>query len=165
MNPSHFSVSRVTLALVFLLGLLLAPPGSVQADGAETLTETWQNETDSFPVFGSCSDPDGEYLITITTNGVIHGAWNQNTGHFTWSENGSYYLEPLNAASDTTWAGHYATHFDVNLGPGNVVIRDIFTDTGLGSDGTREVFKARYRLTLSPNGVVREFESAEFIRH
>ena len=164
MKSLHSPLIRGILIIAQMLAVLA---GSVRAayasDGAFTDTFTWQNFTDTFVVFGSCSDPDGVYQITIVSNGVIHYVENDSGYKFSWAEKGVYYIEPIDADSPVTYSGHYATHLEENLNKRNFMFKNIFTNTGLGSDGTRETFHITYHVVITPDGIERDLENVQWI--
>jgi hypothetical protein len=160
--------SLLRIALVFTLALAVLA-GSVRAayagNGAFTDTVTWKNATDSFVVFGSCSDPDGVYQVTIVSSGAIHFVENVNGYKFSWAENGTYYLEPIDADSPVTYSGRYSTHL-VDTGfftGGKFVFKNTFTNVGRGSDGTRETFHVTTHAVLTATGVLYEIENVQWI--
>lgn len=157
------------LQLLWLRGILIvaltfvALVGSVGAAYAGNGAFTWQNVTDTFVVEGTCSDPDGIYQITVVSSGAIHYVENNNGYKFSWAENGTYYVEPISADSPVTYSGHYSTQFQENLSKGNFIFRNIFTNTGIGSDGTREVFHITTNVVVTPTGLVREAENFQWL--
>ena len=166
MKKLHFPLFRVILVLALTTAVLA---GSVRAayagDGAFTDTVTWQNATDTFIVFGSCSDPDGVYEITILSSGAIHFVENGNGYKFSWAEHGTYSIVPIAADSPVTYSGRYATHL-IDTGiftGGNFVFKDTFTNIGLGSDGTRETFHITTHAVLTATGVLYEIENFKWI--
>jgi hypothetical protein len=160
MKRFHFPLFRGMLVSVLTLALLAGSAGAVYADNGAF---TWQNFTDTFVVFGSCSDPDGVYQITIVSNGAIHFIENANGYKFSWAEAGDYFIEPIAAESPVTYSGHYATHLEDNSNRSNFMFKNIFSNTGLGSDGTRETFHLTYHVTITPDGVERDLENVQWI--
>jgi outer membrane protein assembly factor BamB len=156
--PSPLFRGLLVLALTF--GALA---GAVHAVSAANGAFTWQNVTDTFVVFGSCSDPDGVYQITIVSNGVIHYVESANGYAFTWNENGAYRIEPIAADSPVTYSGRYATQLQDILSKGAFVFKNIFTNTGLGSDGTHETFHVTYHVTITPDGIERDLENFKWV--
>jgi hypothetical protein len=157
---------RGILILTLMFAVLASSVRAVSAAGGTfTDTITWQNATDTFVVFGSCSDPDGVYQITIVSNGAIHFVENANGYKFSWAENGTYYIEPIDADSPVTYSGRYSTHL-VDTGfftGGDFVFKNTFTNVGLGSDGTREAFHITTHAVLTPTGVLYEIENVQLI--
>jgi hypothetical protein len=165
MKKSRSSLFRGALILALTLVVLAGSARAAQAGGAFTDTFTWQNATDTFVVFGSCSDPDGMYQITIVSNGAIHLTENANGYKFSWAENGTYFIEPVAADSPVTYSGRYSTHL-VDTGiftGGDFVFKNTFTNVGLGSDGTRETFHVTTHAVLTPTGVLYEIENVQWI--
>lgn len=153
---------RGMLVVVLALAVLA---GSIRAVYADSGAFTWKNVTDTFVAFGSCSDPDGVYQITIVSSGAIHIVENANGYKFSLAENGTYFIEPIDAASSVTYSGRYSTHL-VDTGiftGGKFVFKDTFTNVGLGSDGTRETFHITTHATLTPGGVLYEIDNVKFI--
>lgn len=151
---------RSTLVIALTFAILA---GSVRAAYAGNGAFTWQNVTDTFVVEGTCSDPDGVYQITVVSSGAIHYVENENGFKFNWVENGTYYVEPISADSSVTYSGRYVTQLQDNLSRDNSIFRNIFTNTGLGSDGTREVFHVVLNVVFTPNGLVREAENFRWL--
>lgn len=157
--------SSLFLGMLVIALTLTVLAGSVHranaGNGAFTDTFTWKNVTDTFVVQGSCSDPDGVYQITIVSSGAIHLTEDDSGYKFSWAENGTYYIEPIDADSPVTYSGRYATHL-VDTGiftDGKFVFKNSFTNVGLGSDGTRELFRFTNIFVVTPNGIENERES------
>ena len=149
---------------ILVIALTLAVlAGSVRAARADNGAFTWQNATNTFVVFGTCSDQDGMYQITIVSNGAVHFVENKNGSKFSWAEEGTYFVEPIVADSPVTYSGHFVTSLQENLSSRNFMFKNIFTNTGLGSDGTRETFHITYHVVITPNGVERVLENVQWI--
>ena len=151
------------LLVIALLTSLLS--GFVGVAFAGNGAFTWQNVTDTFVVFGSCSDPDGVYQITIVSSGAIHYVENDSGYKFTWAENGSYFIEPIAADSPVTYSGRYSTQLQDNLNRNSFMFKNSFTNVGLGSDGTRETFHIVTHVVVDGAGLVREAENFKWICH
>lgn len=151
---------RGILVIVLAFAVLA---GSVRAAYADNGAYTWHNTTDTFTVEGTCSDPDGVYQITTVSSGAIHFVENENGFKFNWVESGTYYVEPISADSPVTYSGHYTSQLQDHLSKDNFMFRNIFTNTGLGADGTREVFHITLNVVFTPNGAVREVEKFQWI--
>jgi hypothetical protein len=160
MNKQHSPLFRGLLVIALAFAVLA---GSVRAAYAANGAFTWQNVTDTFVVIGSCSDLDGVYQITIVSSGAIHYVENEDGYKFSWAENGTYYIEPIDADSPVTYSGRYATQLQDNLSKGNFVFKNTFTNVGLGSDGTRETFHITTHVVVTPTGLVREAENFKWI--
>lgn len=156
--------SRFLGMLVIALTLAILA-GSVHranaGNGAFTDTFTWKNETLTFEVYGSCSDPDGLYQITIVSSGAIHIVENANGYKFKVAEHGTYFLEPIDASSPVTYSGQYADQFvDTGIFTGDHwAFNRTFISVGRGSDGTHETFRFTNIWIVTPNGTVNERES------
>jgi hypothetical protein len=150
-----------SLLLIVLTFALLA--GSVRAAYAGNGALTWKNLAETYEVYGTCSDPDGLYQITVVSSGAIHYVENRNGFKFSWAENGTYYLEPLDAGSSVTYSGRYTITLQDHLNKNTSVFKHTHTNVGLGSDGTREVFHLTTHLVMTPDGLVREVENVQWI--
>jgi hypothetical protein len=157
---SPFLRSILAFALTFVI---LA--GSVRAAYAGNGAFTWKKTTDTFEVIGSCSDPDGLYQITVVSSGVVHYVENENGYKFSWAENGTYYIEPIDADSPVTYSGRYNISLQDHLSKGNSMFKHTHTNIGLGSDGTREIFHITEHLVVTPTGLVHEAENFQWICH
>ena len=157
-SPLFRGMLVVVLALTVLAG-------SIRTVYADSGAFTWQNVTDTFVAFGSCSDPDDVYQITIVSSGAIHFVENANGYKFSWAENGTYYIEPIDAASPVTYSGRYSTHLaDTGIfSDGKFVFKNTFTNVGRGSDGTRETFHFTNIFAVTPTGIENERESVQWI--
>jgi hypothetical protein len=62
-----------------------------------------------------------------------------------------------------TYSGRYGIQVQNHLSKGNFLYKYVFTDTALGSDGTREVFHVTYHLTITPTGLEREVDNFQWI--
>jgi len=151
---------RSILVLVLTLAVLA---GSVRAVYASNGAFTWKNAVNTFEVFGTCSDPDGLYQITVVSSGTVHYVENENGYKFSSSESGTYYIEPIDADSSVTYSGRYSDHFQDRLNKGNSMFKHTFTNVGIGSDGTHEVFHLTFRLVVTPSGLVREVDNVQSI--
>ena len=91
MNTSQVTTLRRALTFVVVVGVLLFPASSALAEGAVTFTETFHNESESFPDVNSCTGDPG--TVTITYNGVVHVTLLPNgTSHFTITQTGDVVL-------------------------------------------------------------------------
>lgn len=151
---------RGLLVIVLTLAILA---GSVRAVYADDGAVTWKNVVNTFEVFGTCSDPDGLYRITVVSSGTIHYVENENGYKFSLSESGTYYLEPIEADSSVTYSGRYNDHFQDLLSKDVSMIKQTFTNVGTGSDGTHEVFHLTFRLVVTPSGLVRQVDNVQWI--
>jgi hypothetical protein len=114
-------------------------------------------------VYGSCSDPDGLYQITLVSSGTVRHYDEENGLKFLWSENGTYTIVPIDADSPVTYSGIYNIQVQNHLSNNNFLYKFIFTDTALGSDGTREVFQVRTHILINANGVERDIDNVRWI--
>jgi len=157
---SPFVRSILSIVLVFAV---LA--GSFRAAYAADSVDTWKNMTDSFEVYASCSDPDGLYQITLVSSGTVRHYDEENGLKFLWSENGTYTIVPIDADSPVTYSGTYNIQTQNHLSDNNFLYKFIFTDTALGSDGTREVFQIRTHIVITATGVEHDVDNVRWICH
>ena len=160
MKKLQFSFVRSVLGIVLVFAVLA---GSVRAAYASNGAETWKNVTDSFEVYGSCSDQDGLYQITLVSSGTVRYYDEKNGLKLLWSENGTYTVVPIDADSPVSYSGTYNIQVQNHLSDNNFLYKFIFTDTALGSDGTREVFQVRTHVTINANGVERNIDEVRWI--
>lgn len=137
--------------------------GSARAVYAGNGAETWKDVTDSFEVYGSCSDPDGLYQITVVSSGVVRHSDEEGGLKFLWSENGTYMIEPIDADSPVTYSGRYNIEVQNHLSENNFLYKFVFTDTALGSDDTREVFHITTHIVITANGIERDVDNFQWI--
>jgi hypothetical protein len=154
------SLVRIILAMALVFAVL---SGSVHAAHASNGAETWKNVTDSFEVYGSCSDQDGIYQITLVSSGTVRHYDEENGLKFLWSENGTYTIVPIDADSPVTYSGNYNIQVQNHLSDNHFLYKFIFTDTALGSDGTREVMHIISHIVINANGVERGFDDVHWI--
>ena len=155
-SPLFRSILAVALTFAVLAGF-------VHATYASNGAFTWHKMTDTFEAFGTCSDPDGLYRITVVTSGVVQYVETDSGYKFSWAENGSYYMEPIDADSSVTYSGRYTITLQDLLTKGSSMFKHTHTNVGLGSDGTREVFHITEHLVVTPTGLVREAENFQWI--
>jgi hypothetical protein len=160
MKKLQFSIFRTLLAITITFAVLAA---SVRTVGASNGAFTWHKTTDTFEVIGSCSDPNGLYQITVVSSGMIQYVETQSGYKFSWAENGTFYLEPINADSSVTYSGRYTISLQDLISNGSSVFKHTHTDVGFGSDGSREVFHITEQLVVTPTGLVREVENFQWI--
>lgn len=160
MKKLQSSLVRGTLAIITVFAVLM---GLVRAAYASNGAFTWQKMTDTFEVFGTCSDPDGLYQITVISSGVVQYVETDSGYKFSWAENGSYYMEPIDADSSITYSGRYTITLQDLLTKGSSMFKHTHTNVGLGSDGTREVFHLTEHLVATPTGLVREAGNFQWI--
>jgi hypothetical protein len=151
---------RSILAVALAFGILAQ---SFHAAYASNGAFTWRNVTDTFEGVGTCSDPDGIYLISVLSTGTVQYVETENGYKFSLAENGTAYLEPIQADSSVTYSSHYNFQIQDRLSNGNSMYTYNFVDTALGSDGTREVFKITYHLVVTSNGLEREVDNFQWI--
>ena len=158
----HFNspLFRKVAFLVLVMGLLVASAGAAFANNR---AYTWQNETDTFVAYGTCSDPNGAYQITIVSTGAIHFIENNNGLKFHWSEHGTANLVPVAANSPVTYSGRYATSLQEIVNPNTYVFKNAFTNVAYGSDGTHETFHVTFQIVDTPNGPERVIENFQWI--
>ena len=149
---------RRMLTLALALVILASHAGMASANNG---AYTWRNETISFEVYGSCSDPDGLYQVTLVSSGASHFVENANGYKFNHEEHGTYFIEPIDASSPVTYSGRYSDHFvDTGYLTGDHwSFNRTFINVGQGSDGTHEIFRFTNIWTVTPNGKANERES------
>jgi len=158
MKNVQFPLWRSFLVIALSFAVLAGFTGTARADSPAF---TWQNVTDTFVVFGSCSDPDGMYQITLVSSGAAHFVENGNGYKFRASEHGTFFIEPIDAASPVTYSGQYSDHFlDTGIFTGEKwAFNRTFISVGRGSDGTHEVFRFTNIWIVTPNGTMNDRES------
>jgi hypothetical protein len=160
MKKLHLPFLHSFLAIALTFAFLVSP---VQAAYASNGAFTWQKTTDTFEIFGTCSDPNGLYQITVVSSGTIQYVETQSGYKFSWAENGTYSVEPINADSSVTYSGRYTISLQDHLSNGASIFKHTHTDVGLGSDGTHEVFHITEHLVVTPTGLVREAGNFQWI--
>lgn len=151
---------RGLLAIALTFAFLVS---SARAASASNGAVTWKNVTDSFEVYGSCSDQDGLYQITLVSSGAVRYYDEENGLKFLWEENGTYTIVPLDADSPVTYSGRYNIQVQNHLSDNNFLYKFGFTDTAFGSDGTHEVFHVLTQILINANGVERDVDQFQWI--
>ena len=160
MKKLQSSFVRIALALMLAFTVLA---GFVHAAYAESGASTWKNEIYSMEVYGSCSDPDGVYQITLVSSGTVRHYDEENGLKFLWSEHGTYKIVPIDADSPVTYSGTYNIQVQNHLSDNNFLYKFVFTDSALGSDGTREVFHIVTHIVITANGMERDVDQFQWI--
>ena len=70
---------------------------------------------------------------------------------------------PVDADSSVSYSGSYHIEVQNHLSENNFLYKFNFTDTALGSDGTREVFRVRNHILINANGVERDIDDVRWI--
>lgn len=155
MNTSQVTTLRRALTFVVVVGVLLFPASSALAEGAVTFTETFHNESESFPDVNSCTGDPG--TVTITYNGVVHVTLLPNgTSHFTITQTGDVVFVP-DDPSLPTYTGHFTTWAGFNSNNKNEAGTVTFTVKVTGSDGSTLKFHLTEHFSVSASGVVNAF--------
>ena len=160
MKKLHSPFVRSMLAIAIALAVLAGSFRSVQAGNNAF---TWKNSTDTFEVFGTCSDREGLYRITTVSSGYISYVEDKDGYKFKWHEQGVAYLEPISASSPVTYISNYTVNLMDRLHNDTSIFKHIHTNVCFGSDDTHEVFHLSYHVIVTPNGLVREVDSFQWI--
>lgn len=148
------------LAIAIALAVLAASFRSVQT-GNRAFTR--KNSTDTFEAFGTCSDREELYRITTVSSGYISYVEDKDAYKFKWHEQGVAYLEPISASSPVIYISNYTVNLMDRLHNDTSIFKHIHTNVGFGSDNTHEVFHLSYHVIVTPNGLVREVDSFQWI--
>ena len=151
---------RSILAITLVFAVLA---GSVRAAYAESGVRTWKNETYSMEIYGSCSDPDGIYQMTLLSSGVVRHYDDENGLKFLWSETATYTVVPIDSDSPVTYSGRYSIEVQNHLSDKNFLYQFVMTDRAFGSDGTRSLFHVTSHFVINANGVERVIDSFKMI--
>ena len=150
MKRLQSSLVRTIFALVLAFAVLR---GSAHAVYAGNGAETWKDRVETFESYGSCADPNGLYQITTVSSGVVHRLETEDGFKFSWSEHGTFTIEPIDADSPVTYSGRFDVHVQNHLGAGNFLYKYVSSSKAFGSDGTEEVMHITYHIVTTPNGV------------
>jgi hypothetical protein len=153
---------RKILALAALVlatgGGLVFTAGAAAADGngAQTFTQTFKNQTDTFVDFVPCRD--FQATITITYNGVFHFTANK-AGDFwaTGTMTGTVTAVPLDS-SNPSFRGHFTTWFGEADNKQNGVDHSTFTVHLTGSDGSTIRFHDTAHFSTRASGMTVSFD-------
>jgi hypothetical protein len=151
--------------ILALVALVLATGGvagftgaaaSADGNGAQTFTQTFKNQADTFVDFVPCRD--FQATITITYNGVLHYTVNK-AGDFwaTGTMTGTATAVPLNPANPS-FTGHFTTWFGEADNKQNDVDHSTFTAHLTGSDGSTIKFHDTAHLSTSASGLTVSFD-------
>jgi hypothetical protein len=147
------------ITLVLATGGVLgftAAAASADGNGAQTFTQTFKHQTDTFVDFVPCRD--FQATITITYNGVFHYTVNK-AGDFwaTGTMTGTVTAVPLEA-SNPSFTGHFTTWFGEADNKKNGVDHSTFTVHLTGSDGSTIKFHDTAHLSTSASGLTVSFD-------
>lgn len=141
---------RHIFTILVLAGLLLVSVSSAFAQGAETDTQTFHNDTDVLEEISPCN---GETTTgTITYNGVAHTTLTPNGGiHLTGTLAGDF--EGVLSSGETV-SGHFNDRFGDNLNNKNETLTFTGMVQGTTSGGEDFRFHITARLSFNANGEV-----------
>jgi hypothetical protein len=161
-------------------GSAFAAPGIHAAGGAQTATEHTHKETVVFYDYVPCMEELGAYRITATVNAVNHETLKGDTGHFTFTETGSFeavgvdavleYDEendeqvpvPADPAIDPgkpTFTGRYTVWGGFNGNQRNEGSTFTFSLHAAGSDGSVVRVHSVFHGSVSATGIENVFEN------
>jgi hypothetical protein len=148
-------MTRRTIFVVGLVGLmvgLMAPTASGKAD---TFTETVHGVTETFPDANPCTGDVGD--VTVTYNGVFHITEDPNGGqHLTGTQTGTFVFEPDDPAAETV-TGKFTVWFGGNITANSEGFWVTTVIKGTGSEGSRFVFNANEQFHFSNGELHVEF--------
>ena len=150
MKTLQFCSLRMVFAIVLAFAIL---GGSARAASAANGAETWKDRVESWESEGSCADPEGLYRITIVSSGVVHSLETEDGFKVSWSEHGTFTIEPIDADSPVTYSGRFDVNVQNHFGAGNFLYKYVSSSKAFGSDGTQEVMHIVSHLITTPNGI------------
>lgn len=160
MNKLQSSFVRSALAIVLVFTVLA---GSVHAAYADGGVKHWNNVVGSMEVYGSCSDPDGVYQITLVSSGTVRHYDEENGLKFLWEETATYTIVPIDAVSPVTYSGHYSIAVQDHLSDNQFLYQFVMTDNAFGSDGTHSLLHVTMHINITPNGIERDVDGFQWI--
>lgn len=141
----------LTCAVLGVL-LLTTASASVAAQGAQTFTQTFKNQTETFVDVVPCSQTPA--IITIIFNGVVHGTvLADGSQHFTFTQEGTFTIV---AATGTVYTGHFASWDGDNANQSSDDGTFTLNVIGTGSDGTRINAHLLGHFNVSASGQINE---------
>jgi len=147
---------RKGTALVVALAafVILAVPAAANGAGAVSVTETFQNATQTFPANNPCTDPPASItgIVAITYNGVIHTTFlssgvGAGTGWGTFTVTGDFTFTPFDP-SRPSFTGHFANWDGFSFNLNNFAATAILVLHGTGSDGSTLTFHDVFHITV-----------------
>ncbi|MGH9150512.1 MAG: hypothetical protein ACRD0F_09270 [Acidimicrobiales bacterium] len=132
MTRAGKAVAAVLAAAGLLIGAAGAASGAAVHEGG-----TEQGGTETFDDLVPCLPDLGTYSITITFNGVFQSTENQNGGHFTFTQTGSFSAVPAAGNSGTeTFTGRFTVWGGGNFTAKGANSTFTFRANGTGSEGS-----------------------------
>ena len=138
--------------------LLLAVPAQASGAGAVSITQTFHDETQSFPSVEPCTGVTG--TLTITFNGVAHVTFltsgiGAGTGWATFTATGTFVFAGSNGITET---GKFTIWDGENLNLNNFATTAILVAHGTASDGSTFKFHAVMHISVSASGIQMSFD-------
>ncbi len=148
-------MKKITALVATVAALvILAIPASAAGAGAVSMTQTFQNATQTFPAGLPCIDPPGSVTgtVDITFSGVFHVTFltsgvGAGTGWATMTATGDFVFTPIDP-SRPTFTGHFTAWDGENLNLNNFAATAIFVIHGTGSDGSTLTFHDVAHITV-----------------
>ena len=139
---------------VSVVAMALTLPATVRA-GAEVVTDTVKNGTDTFTFVDPCTGQTS--TVTATFNSVFHDVERPNDTFMLANQTeGSFFLVPDDPNLPTA-SGHFVTTFTL-AGGSNTVISQGLNVSGVDANGERVVLHVLEQLTESATGHVVQFQ-------
>jgi hypothetical protein len=145
------------------LVLLMAAPAQASGAGAVSLTQTFQNATQTFVppnpnAVNPCTGVTGP--LTITYNGVAHVTFltsgvGAGTGWATFTATGTFTFA---GADGVNFSGHFTAWDGQNLNLQNFAATSILVINGTGSDGSSLSFHDVFHISASATGITLSFD-------